>query len=100
MADAKDGNNQFMHKRAVALRYRQGKDSSPRVTATGRGRLAETILKRAKEHEVPLMEDPDLVHVLEKVPIGNEVPPQLYQAVAEVLAYVYRVNGRLGGKAS
>ncbi|ABK45525.1 flagellar biosynthetic protein (FlhB)-like protein [Magnetococcus marinus MC-1] len=100
MADSQDGNNSYMHKRAVALRYRLGKDTSPRVTASGRGRLAETILKRAKEGDVPLLEDPDLVHLLEKIPVGSEVPPQLYQAVAEVLAYIYRINGRMGGKGS
>lgn len=79
-------------KQAVALRYRRGKDVSPRVTASGQGRIAEAIMKKAAEAGVTLMEDPDLVGVLSKVPVGDTVPPQLYKAVAEVLAYVYRIN--------
>lgn len=82
-------------RRAVALRYRKGEDSAPRVMASGRGRIAEAILQKAREAEVPLVEDPDLVQLLGKVPLGESVPAELYKAVAEVLAYVYRVNQRL-----
>lgn len=81
-------------RRAVALRYRKGEDSAPRVVASGRGRIAEAILSKAREAEVPLVEDPDLVQLLGKVPLGDAVPQELYKAVAEVLAYVYRVNRR------
>ena len=76
----------------MALRYQRGKDASPRVTATGQGRIAEAIMKKAEESGVTLMEDPDLVDLLGKVPLGETVPPGLYKAVAEVLAYVYRIN--------
>ncbi len=91
MADAKAESRRCM-KQAVALRYQRGKDSSPRVTASGQGRIAEAILKKAEDAGVTLMEDPDLVSLLSKVPIGETIPPPLYKAVAEVLAYVYRIN--------
>lgn len=79
-------------RRAVALRYQRARDAAPRVTASGRGLVAETILKKAREAGVTLMEDPDLVNLLGKVPVGDVIPPDLYKAVAEVLAYVYRLN--------
>ncbi|MBF0445151.1 MAG: EscU/YscU/HrcU family type III secretion system export apparatus switch protein [Magnetococcales bacterium] len=84
-----------MRREAVALRYRKGSDHAPRVTATGKGRIAETIMQKAQEAGVTLMEDPDLVSLLGKVPIGESVPAPLYKAVAEVLAYVYRINKRV-----
>lgn len=79
-------------RQAVALRYREGKEIAPRVTASGQGLIADAIIKRAEESGVTLMEDPDLVNVLGKIPVGDTIPTQLYKAVAEVLAYVYRVN--------
>ncbi len=79
-------------RQAVALRYRKSKDAAPRVTASGQGLIAEAIIRKAQEAGVTLMEDPDLVHLLNKVPIGDAIPLTLYKAVAEVLAYVYRIN--------
>lgn len=79
-------------RQAVALRYRKGQDIAPRVTASGQGRIAEAIIKRAQEAGITLMEDPDLVNLLHKVPVGDSIPVPLYKAVAEVLAYVYRIN--------
>ncbi|MEO5377970.1 MAG: EscU/YscU/HrcU family type III secretion system export apparatus switch protein [Magnetococcus sp. DMHC-6] len=84
-------------RQAVALRYRRSTDKAPRVTASGQGRIADMILKRAKESGVPLMEDPDLVAILGKVPVGDTIPAELYKAVAEVLAYIYRVNRSFKG---
>jgi flagellar biosynthesis protein len=89
----KDGTE--LRREAVALRYRKGSDHAPRVTATGKGRIAETIMQKAQEAGVTLMEDPDLVSLLGKVPVGENVPAPLYKAVAEVLAYVYRINKRV-----
>ncbi|MBF0286133.1 MAG: EscU/YscU/HrcU family type III secretion system export apparatus switch protein [Magnetococcales bacterium] len=85
-------------KQAVALRYQRGQDAAPRVTASGKGRIAEKILETAREAGVPLLQDADLVHLLGKVPLGETVPPELYKAVAEVLAYVYRINKAYGGR--
>ena len=79
-------------RKAVALRYKKGRDVAPRVTASGQGRIAEAIIKRAEETGTALMEDPDLVNLLGKIPVGDTIPTNLYKAVAEVLAYVYRVN--------
>ncbi|MBF0429196.1 MAG: EscU/YscU/HrcU family type III secretion system export apparatus switch protein [Magnetococcales bacterium] len=79
-------------RRAVALRYQRNQDAAPRVTASGQGLIAEAILKKAREAGITLMEDPDLVNLLGKVPVGDAIPPTLYKAVAEVLAYVYRMN--------
>ncbi|MBF0435297.1 MAG: EscU/YscU/HrcU family type III secretion system export apparatus switch protein [Magnetococcales bacterium] len=90
-----DSPQNIKRRQAVALRYQRGKDSSPRVTASGKGRIAEIIMKKAEEAGVTLMEDPDLVSVLGKIPVGQTIPPPLYRAVAEVLAYVYRINKKV-----
>ncbi|MEO5331307.1 MAG: EscU/YscU/HrcU family type III secretion system export apparatus switch protein [Magnetococcus sp. YQC-5] len=79
-------------RRAVALRYQRNQDTAPRVTASGQGLIAEAIIKKAREAGITLMEDPDLVNLLGKIPVGDTIPPPLYKAVAEVLAYVYRMN--------
>lgn len=77
---------------AVALRY--DGTSAPRVVAKGRGELAEQIVAKAREHVVPLHSDPQLASVLAKVPLGEEIPRELYVAVAEVLAFVYWLSGK------
>ena len=77
---------------AVALRY-DGR-GAPRVTAKGHGETAQRILEIAREHEVPLREDPELTVLLSQVELGEEIPPALYLAVAEVLAFAYRLSGR------
>lgn len=78
---------------AVALRY-EGK-GAPRVTAKGRGLTAERILALAEEHNIPLREDPDLVYLLSQLDLGDEIPATLYVAVAEVIAFAYRLSGKL-----
>ncbi len=77
---------------AVALHY-NGK-GAPVVTAKGNGVVAERILEIAREHGVPIDEDPALITLLSEVPLGNEIPQALYAAVAEVLAYVYDLSGK------
>jgi len=86
------------HRRAVALRYNQQDDRAPRVVAKGDRLLAERIIEIARENNVPLHEDPDLVAVLSKLDVQREIPEALYRAVAEVLAYVYRLNKRFGAQ--
>jgi flagellar biosynthesis protein len=78
---------------AVALRYER--PQAPRVTAIGRGELAARIVDLAERSGVPLSQNPELAAVLAKVEIDQEIPVALYRAVAEVLAYVLRVAGRL-----
>lgn len=79
-------------KKAVALKYNPEENDAPIVTAKGQGKLAETILERAKEHGVPVQEDAALVEVLSKLDLDQQIPSELYQLVAEVLTYVYRAD--------
>lgn len=76
---------------AVALAYR-GSDAAPRVIAKGRGLVAEEIIARAKEHGVYVHESPELVSLLSQIDLDQHIPPQLYIAVAELLAWLYRVE--------
>jgi flagellar biosynthesis protein len=78
----------------VAVRYREDLEAAPRVLARGKGPVAERILEIAREHGIPLHEDADLVHLLGALDLDAEVPPALYRALAEVLAHIYRINGR------
>lgn len=77
---------------AVALRYRREDDPAPRITAAGVGPVAERILELAREHDLPLREDPDLVEALALLDLNALVPPELYDVIAEVLAWAYRAN--------
>lgn len=79
---------------AVALAYSQS-DSAPRVVAKGRGLIAAAIIERAKEHGVFVHESEDLVGLLMKVELDQEIPAQLYVAVAELLAWLYRLEHTL-----
>ena len=81
--------------KAVALKYDNKKNKAPRVIATGRGDIAEKIIEVAKAHNVPLYEDKNLAQLLEALELETEIPPELYRAVAEVLAFIYRLNGRV-----
>ena len=80
-------------KESVALQY--DFDGAPTVVATGRNQVAETIIERAKSAGVPIVEDPKLAYVLSKIPLGDEIPPELYRAVAEVLVFVLRLEAEL-----
>lgn len=78
-------------KSAVALAYSQT-DAAPRVVAKGRGLVAEQIIARAREHGVYVHESPELVSLLLQVDLDQRIPPQLYIAVAELLAWIYRLE--------
>lgn len=84
-------------KKAVALSYRD-RDRAPVVSAKGEGTIAERILEIAREHDIHIHEDPDLVEALGALEINQEIPQELYQAVAEILAYLYRMNADQGAK--
>ena len=81
---------------AIALAYSQT-DAAPRVVARGKGLVAEQIIARAKEHGVYVHESPELVALLIQVDIDEHIPPQLYMAIAELLAWLYRIEN--GGTA-
>ena len=91
---AEEQGMRYKRRRAVALRYVQGEDEAPRVVAKGEGSIAEKIIAIAKENNIPLHEDPDLVEVLGSIDLGHLIPPDLYKAVAEILAFVYRLNNK------
>lgn len=80
--------------KAVALRYDAAKREAPEVVASGRGRIAEKIIELAEAHGIYIKQDPDLVEVLSRLDIGDAIPPELYVVVAEILAFVYRVNAK------
>lgn len=82
-------------KKAVALRYAPDRQKAPILVAKGKGQMAETILQKAREHGVPVQEDSSLVEVLSKLDLDQEIPPELYQLVAEVLSFIYRSDGRM-----
>jgi flagellar biosynthesis protein len=84
-------------KSAVALKYHTGTDAVPKVTAKGEGLVAERIIELARENEVPIKEDPDLVQILSQVDINKEIPPPVYKVVAELLAFVYKLNNKYQG---
>lgn len=79
-------------KKAAALRYEQGRDQAPKVVAKGHGKVAEKIIAVAQKHDVPLVEDRNLVQLLEALDLNTDIPAELYRAVAEVLVFVYRLN--------
>jgi len=81
-------------KKAVALKYERGKDGAPKVTAKGRGIVAEKIVEIASEAGIPILEDKNLVEFLISLDLGEEIPPELYKVVAEILAYVYKISRR------
>ena len=81
-------------KKAAALRYDQARGMAPRVVASGKGRIAEQIIRVARENGVPMVEDRNLVNVLEALELESEIPAALYQAVAEILVFIYRLNGK------
>lgn len=76
---------------AVALAYRQT-DAAPRIVAKGRGYIAEEIIAKAREHGIYVHESPELLTLLTQVDIDEHIPPQLYVAVAELLAWLYRLE--------
>lgn len=85
-------------KKAVALKYDQMKHQAPRVTASGKGIVAENILEKAEEYEIPIVEDPSLVELLSQLNINDTIPEELYEVVAEVFAYIYKVDQHFSKK--
>jgi flagellar biosynthesis protein len=81
--------------KAVALQYEMDKDAAPRVVAKGNDFIAEKIVETARAHNIPLYEDKNLVQVLEALDLDTQIPPELYRAVAEVLAFIYRLNAKI-----
>jgi len=79
---------------AAALQYEQDKDKAPKITAKGKGLIAEKIIELAREKGIPIQQNPGLVQILCKLDIDEEIPVELYRAIAELLAFVYSINER------
>jgi flagellar biosynthesis protein len=82
-------------KRAVALSYDQVGADAPVVTAKGRGETAEKMIEAANKHHIPIQEDSTLVNLLGKLDINEKIPQELYQAVAEVFAFIYKLDKKV-----
>ncbi|MBE5903955.1 MULTISPECIES: EscU/YscU/HrcU family type III secretion system export apparatus switch protein [Pseudobutyrivibrio] len=86
------------NKTAVALAYEAG-DSAPRILASGKGYVAEQIIEEAKKADVPFYQDNELAETLSKLDIGDAIPPELYEVVAEILVFVNdmeKIKSKLG----
>lgn len=97
---AENKNFKSFEKTAVAVAYEPG-ESAPKILATGKGEVAEKIIEKAKENDVPLYKDNKLADTLSKLKIGDAIPPELYEVVAEILVFVDdmdRLKAKLDGK--
>ncbi|WP_128894259.1 EscU/YscU/HrcU family type III secretion system export apparatus switch protein [Longirhabdus pacifica] len=81
-------------KKAAAITYDPAKGEAPILSAKGRGFVAQRIIDTASEHGVPIQEDASLIEVLSALDIDKQIPPELYQMVAEILTFVYQVDGQ------
>jgi flagellar biosynthesis protein len=82
-------------KLAVALKYRQDQDVAPLVVASGKGLLAEAILKKAAQAGIPIHPDGELAGMLSEVEVGESIPEELYEVVAQIMAMIYRMDSAL-----
>ena len=83
-------------KKAVALQYQPESDAAPKVVAKGQGRVAESILSKAEESNVSVYKDGKLVESLFGLEMNEEIPEELYNAVAEIIFYVYSIDQKRG----
>lgn len=84
-------------KKAAALHYEEGSKTAPVLTAKGKGSVAERIVELAKQHEIPITQDADLMEILERVEIDTEIPLEVYAVVADIFAWIYKLNRKKGG---
>lgn len=85
----------WFRKKAAAIGYDSKKDKAPKLLAKGSGAIAEKIIEKAKEHNIHIKEDKDLVEVLGTLELHEEIPENMYKVVAELLAEIYRINAKL-----
>lgn len=90
--------NSEKQKKAVALTYLSGIDQAPHVSAKGEGLIAEKIISQAKQHDIPIQEDPALVSMLGKLDLNQIIPTELYQTVAEIFTFIYTIDEQAGKK--
>ncbi|HEY7166359.1 MAG TPA: EscU/YscU/HrcU family type III secretion system export apparatus switch protein [Candidatus Binatia bacterium] len=80
------------YQKAVALRYQPKKDRAPKLVAKGQGYLAEKILEIARQQDIPVRQDKNLLQILSRLDLNQEIPVEVYKAVAEILAFIYRLS--------
>lgn len=90
--------NKEKRREAAALKYTPENNSAPVIVALGKGETADKIIETAKEHDVPLHKDPKLANTLNKMKTGDVIPPDLYEVVAEIFAFVYKMDKSYGEK--
>ncbi|PIZ31290.1 MAG: hypothetical protein COY40_02510 [Alphaproteobacteria bacterium CG_4_10_14_0_8_um_filter_53_9] len=83
--------------KAAALQYDKNKDAAPKLTAKGKGPIAEKILEIARENNIPIHRDEDLLEILETVEVDTEIPLEVYQVVAEIFSFLYQANQKRKG---
>lgn len=88
----KEGHHSREQNHAIALEYDPKVSGAPKVSAKGSGLLAGKIIELARKHNIPIKEDPDLVQVLSRLELNQEIPSSVYKIVAEILAFVYSLN--------
>ncbi|MGI6622594.1 MAG: EscU/YscU/HrcU family type III secretion system export apparatus switch protein [Clostridiaceae bacterium] len=90
MESKRNGVNKI--KKASALSYTPGDDNAPKVVASGKGEIAHKIIEKAHEAKIPVYEDPHLAEALSHISLGDEIPVGLYEVVAEILAFISRLD--------
>src|SRR5919109_5154246 len=86
--------NQSNPRHALTLHYAPKSDRAPKLIAKGRGYVADRILELARNHNIPIRHDHNLLQVLSRRDLNEEIPPEVYKAVAEILAFIYRLSNR------
>ena len=87
-----DKNKEKLQKKAVALKYDIEEDNAPRIVANEKGEFVQKIIKFAREHDIPIRENEDIVDILVQLNIGDEIPPELYEVIAEILSFIYQLE--------
>lgn len=87
--------NTGIRKKAVAVTYDSTVHEAPIISAKGTGIVADSIIREAEKHGVPMQENKSLVEMLSLLQLGEQIPPELYQVTAEILAFVYRIDQRV-----
>ncbi|WP_024834606.1 EscU/YscU/HrcU family type III secretion system export apparatus switch protein [Ruminiclostridium josui] len=92
----KEDNIKKQIKHAAALQYSPETDAAPRIVAAGKGQVAERIIQKAQESNIPLYQDNNLAQTLSSLSIGDEIPPEIYEVVAEILIFIGCVDESYG----
>ncbi len=79
-------------KKAVSLQYEPARQEAPIITAKGQGIIAEKIIEIAKKNNIPIKDDPDLIEILSQLELDEQIPPAVYQVVAEIFSFIYHLN--------